>query len=298
LTRVVENLNLCLPAIHVERKVSEHLISVLHIHSPIYRLEKTLLSLACSETADAIFYSAFLKVGQHIQFRYFEHGEYVGFSRILRRAGNDQVLPWQIYTPCDVQRNCKEVNMDSSYIRKLTKIKAVDVESVNNVPGVQCTFLMISVLKKPTATVAPSSHPYFYCSDSYIASENWKQLLHSFRTLKPQFDTSLDKRLCGPLSLPEQFEYISLIPNLHTWKWKDEGGAGKHGIRQGQMFSTSFKDRPTSPRNRILHAYMEYPIDCSKLICAIIRNLCFGHDLCIKPLYPRRKKMQQTYVNE
>ena len=229
-----------------ERYFSQQLESILLPATPIHQLEKLLFTLASQNAADAIFYGAFFKFGKHLHFRYFEHGEYVGFSHILRRAGNNEVLPWQIYTPRDVEKNRtthKPEEQDRMYRSKLAKIKQLDIGAFNGVKGIDCTFLLISTVKRARANSQRCKlAPYFYCSDNETVSKNWKQLLDTVRTLKPKFDTSLDKTLTGPLSLPEQFEYISLLPNLHTWNWCDEGGTGRrHGIRQEQLFSSSYK---------------------------------------------------------
>jgi len=80
----------------------------------LFDTEDTVLSLASSNTTNAIFFCCILSIGKtnpvHVA-RYFEDGAFVGFyssvvhSQLKQYLNLDQLLPYKVYTADDIKSN-------------------------------------------------------------------------------------------------------------------------------------------------------------------------------------------------
>ena len=71
------------------------------------------------------------------------------------------------------------------------------------------------------------------------------------------------------LTIEEQHQYISAIPNYHKWVWECEKD---RVLMVEQKFSSSCSRYPGSPRNRIVQA-IAFWMDCHLIVFSIVKHL-------------------------
>ena len=106
------------------------------------------------------------------------------------------------------------------------------------------------------------------CSDEdYLV---WERDLPRYRLNEPNKKLELcafiDK---DSLTIEEQYQYISAIPNHHKWVWECEKD---RGLMVEQRFSSSCSRYPGSPRNRIVPA-IAFRMDCHLIVFSIVKHL-------------------------
>ena len=107
------------------------------------------------------------------------------------------------------------------------------------------------------------------CSDEdYLV---WERDLLRYRLNEP---SNKKLELCAfidkdSLTIEEQYQYISAIPNYHKWTWECEKD---RGLMVEQRFSSSCPRYPGSPRNRIVQA-IAFRMDCHLIVFSIVKHL-------------------------
>ena len=107
------------------------------------------------------------------------------------------------------------------------------------------------------------------CSDEdYLV---WERDLLRYRLNEPN---NKKLELCAfidkdSLTIEEQYQYISAIPNYHKWVWECEKD---RGLMVEQRFSSSCSCYPGSPRNRIVQA-ITFRMDCHLIVFSIVKHL-------------------------
>ena len=130
----------------------------------------------------------------------------------------------------------------------------------------------------------------FLCSDKdYLV---WERDLFRYRLNEPNNEKLdmwgiIDK---DSLTIEEQYQYLSAIPNYHKWVWECEKD---RGLMVEQRFSSSCSRYPGCPRNRIVQA-IAYRMDCHLIVFSIVKHL-FGYT-CEIP-YKAVKEMKSKRKN-
>ena len=73
----------------------------------------------------------------------------------------------------------------------------------------------------------------------------------------------------GSLTIEEQYQYLSAIPNYRKWVWGCEKDCG---LMVEQRFSSSCSHYPGSLRNRIVQA-IAFRMDCHLIVSLLVKNL-------------------------
>jgi len=321
--RAIINLNKCADGMRLDVEVA----SLMQEHyfgksKPLLtNAEDALLSLAVSETTDAIFFICLLRVEMENPIyiaRYFENGAFKGFydtfvhKELKSKLAIEQILPYQVYTAEDImaemERNKdlfkkkKKGKPDQSraYKRLLFQNKGGVNTSIKDillsfsVSGIlSCPMLLCYCLNKCQQweeSVDPSglSQRYIICHPLEIHTR-WEECMNLYRVnpsdqlIKATIWDAVDEEL----TLEEQFRLISTLPNYHKWNW------GEHvvKIKSYQKLSNSCRAYPTSPRNRILQACCFRP-ESRKIVSSCLQNI---RGLKVKICYPTtRGKKSKT----
>ncbi|XP_057294024.1 uncharacterized protein LOC130622573 isoform X2 [Hydractinia symbiolongicarpus] len=297
--RSFHNINMCKEAMILDVDFSTVLIDVLKKRKNILDTEDCLLAMAASDLLCCAFYVSFIDITlSNVQYRvvrYFEFGSVKGFfNNVLLKKINSSccapILPYAVYTKVDVeakkhydislftsrrkisQRNPQEM----AYIRH-TKINKTNlsksfsgiVSSVNG-ESIQCVKAAVFVMHKNQQFEGSNDSKKIFMSSPTIWEELEVQLLNfrmasSTKNNYPAFNSSFS----STLSLQQQFQLISSIPNYHKWSWYLEKN---NDVRLEQKFSNSCRRFPGSPRNRIIQA-VKYRLDSQLIVYSIIKTL-------------------------
>ena len=131
------------------------------------------------------------------------------------------------------------------------------------------------------------------CSDEdYLV---WERDLLRYRLNEPN---NKKLELCAfvdkdSLTIGEQYQYISAIPNYHKWVRECEKD---RGLMVEQRFSSSCSRYPGSPRNRIVQA-IAFRMDCYLIVFSIVKHLlgyaCEIPYKAVKEMNCKRKNASQ-----
>lgn len=98
----------------------------------------------------------------------------------------------------------------------------------------------------------------------------WEDQLMIFRSNPVTMPTTiLWTDSASLLSISNQFDYLSTIPNFHKWCWD---GVDPKVIRLEQRFPTSLRYFPASPRNKIIQAFC-FRSDFGSIVHSCLLNI-------------------------
>ena len=130
------------------------------------------------------------------------------------------------------------------------------------------------------------------CSDYLV----WERDLLRYRLNEPN---NKKLELCAiidtdSLTIEEQYQYISAIPNYHKWVWECEKD---RGLMVEQRFSSACSRYPGSPRNRIVQA-IAFRMDSDLIVFSIVKHLlgyaCEIPYKAVKEINCKRKNASKT----
>ncbi|XP_057315666.1 uncharacterized protein LOC130656767 [Hydractinia symbiolongicarpus] len=182
------------------------------------------------------------------------------------------------------------------YQRSSTGIASCLSNILQEIKGqkVNCDLVVCMVLQKRQSwdekfdSHGHSKQKYFVSNDSIT---DWESSLKQYRSNPVEavtnpycnlFDSMEDERI---LSLEEQLNILSSIPNHHKWMWP---GKKVHSLRFEQRFSNSSRWFPGSPRSRIIQAI--YNDDETSVVIPCLQNI-LGEKVCFN--YKPKRKSQK-----
>ena len=128
------------------------------------------------------------------------------------------------------------------------------------------------------------------CSDEdYLVSERdlFRYRLNEPNNKKLDIIPVIDK---DSLTIEEQYQYLSTIPNYHKWVWKCEKNCA---LMVEQRFRSSYSRYPGFPRNRIIPA-IAFRMDYHLIVFSVVKHL-LGYTCEI--LYKAVKEMNTKRKN-
>ena len=323
---LLDNLKKCGHAIsdvhNFEEWLSQKLVFKEKECSHLIEMEKLLLELAATHgvTKGVYYHVTFEKDGSNLT-RYFESGSYDGLmdNVILNDPQLQGSNPYSIYTKTDVtdwakfreetkkrkseaQRKAKlEMGADmtktrnrtseryNDLLRQLQKAIAMFMIQVKNMQVTMTSFVVRVLRDNATQSTTNNIYTYVYGHDNtHICSLMQDHAEHGHKSIKMDIKAKLTK---DQLSLREQFQFLSHIPNLH-WKLNS-----KRGVSFVRCLSVSGEvNLPASQRNRYIH-YTE--INEPGLAREVFQKPESVHEPTFRPStsYPKPAKKQRTDLN-
>ena len=132
---------------------------------------------------------------------------------------------------------------------------------------------------------------YFFIHQNSLKI-HWEEILMTYRSNPSNnYEMANIWEICDDvLPVEKQFECLSLLPNYHKWQWN--GPVKK--LRHEQRFSTSCRNYPASPRNRIIQSSF-YRKENPEIIEACLFNI-LGVSVSVN--YPVSEKKVYKSINQ
>jgi len=259
--------------------------------------------------------------------RYFEDGAFKGYyhseaeQRIKEEFEISELLPYLVFTHVDVEQEqlrnlevfAKKRTTEKGKRKKYYSYKRLLFENANcihtnlkniltsmeNCAGLQCLAMVALCMQKQKswdgASAGIDSERYFVCHPE-SGTNSWSSSMTLYRSNQPisnqcanQYDFFNDA-LPTHLTLKEQFQVISSLPNHHKWKWDTHCTK----LRFRQKLSSVCRYPPASPRNRIINACC-WRDDSHSIVTSVVLNI-FGSKVPVN--YCKRRNKNNIKVKE